>query len=156
MSSAFENESPLRTRAVKIEDPAREFAEWTFDIQRHHYSVFGVEHKQFFKNKVPYLSWAKMEPPVYSFEVGDVFYLRSDSRVFLQVAADWDAVRLEIHRGGVGLDVPRVAYLAQPTELTTWLRTGLKPDSCRQIDISESQAGMLQWQLVAKSTVVPG
>lgn len=148
----------VRTRSVKINDPGELFAAWAFDIQPHHYFAFGVEHKQFVKNKIPYLAWAKMDPPVYSFEVGDIFYLRGGSREFIQVAADWDAFRLEVHQGSVSSATPRIGYLVQPMELAVWLRTGLKPETCRQLDQSESQAGLLQWQLVEKaiSSSAPG
>jgi hypothetical protein len=147
-------EKPERTRSVKIDDPTELFATWAFDIQRHQYSAFGVEHKQFVKNKARYLAWAKMDPPVYSFEVGDVFYHRHQSAVFLQVAADWDAFRLEVHQGLISSPAPRVGFLVQPVELEVWLRTGIRPDTCRQIDISESQAGLLQWQLVEKTNPI--
>lgn len=151
MTPKSTEEKPVRTRSVKIDDPGSLFATWAFDIQRHQYSAFGVEHKQFVKNKVPYLAWAKMDPPVYSFEVGDLFYHRNGSRVFLQVAADWDAFRLEVHQGVTSSEAPRVGFLVRPAELEVWLRTGFKPDVCRQIDVSESQAGLLQWQLVEKT-----
>lgn len=152
MRSKNTEELQVRTRSVKIDDPLELFATWAFDIQRHQYSAFGVEHKQFVKNKVPYLAWAKMEPPVYSFEVGDLFYQRGGSRKFLQVAADWDAFRLEVHQGAVSSEASRVGFLVQPMELAVWLRTGFKPDTCRQLDVSESQAGLLQWQLVEKAS----
>jgi len=145
-------EKPVRNRSLKINDPGEIFATWAFDIQRHHYSAFGVEHKQFVKNKVPYFAWAKMDPPAYSFEVGDLFYHRIESGTFLQIAADWDAFRLEVHQGIASSETPRVGFLVQPVELEVWLRTGVKPDTCRQIDISESQAGLLQWQLIAKTS----
>jgi hypothetical protein len=141
----------LRTKSIKVGDPAAEFAEWAYAIPEHHYATFGVRYQQFMKNKVPYFSWAKAVPPPLTFIVGDVFYLRRDECNFIQVAADWDAFRLEVHCGLVGINVPRKAFLALPSELSDWLKGGVKPESCRQIDFSESQAGLLQWQLLEKT-----
>lgn len=146
-----EIEKELRTKSIKIDDPAAEFADWAYAIPAHHYATFGVRYQQFMKNKVPYFSWAKVVPPPLPFIVGDVFYLRRDESNFIQVAADWDALRLEVHSGFVGTNIPRKAFLALPSELSDWLRSGVKPETCRQIDFSESQAGLLQWQLLKKT-----
>lgn len=142
----------LRTKSIKIDDPAAEFADWAYAIPEHHYATFGVRYQQFMKNKTPYFSWAKIVPPPLPFIVGDVFYLRRDESNFIQVAADWDALRLEVHCGLVGTNTPRKAFLALPIELSDWLRSGVKPETCRQIDFSESQAGLLQWQLLEKTS----
>lgn len=140
-----------RAKSIKIDDPAEEFADWAYAIPEHHYAIFGVRYQQFMKDKVPYFSWAKSVPPPLAFIVGDVFHLRSDESTFIQVAADWDALRLEVHCGLVGINIPRKAFLALPHELSDWLKSGLKPESCRQLDFSESQAGLLQWQLLEKT-----
>jgi hypothetical protein len=97
-----------RTKSIKIDDPAEEFADWAYAIPEHHYAIFGVRYQQFMKDKVPYFSWAKSVPPPRAFIVGDVFHLRSDESTFIQVAADWDALRLEVHCGLVGINVPRL------------------------------------------------
>lgn len=141
----------LRTKSIKIDNPAAEFADWAYAIPEHHYATFGVRYQQFMKNKVPYFSWAKTVPPPLPFIVGDVFHLRRDESNFIQVAADWDALRLEVHCGLVGINVPRKAFVALPSELSDWLKSGVKPESCRQLDFSESQAGLLQWQLLEKT-----
>lgn len=146
-----ESTTELRAKSIKIDDPASEFSDWEYDIPEHHYATFGVRYQQFMKNKIPYFSWAKAVPPPLSFMVGDVFHLRRDESNFIQVAADWDAFRLEVHCGLVGFNAPRNAFLALPVELSDWLKSGVKPEGCRQLDFSESQAGLLQWQLLEKT-----
>lgn len=143
-------EKGARAKSVKIDDPSAEFARWAYSVLEHHYATFGVRYQEFKRNKIPYFSWAKTEPPLLSFIVGDVFYLRHADSKFLQVAADWDALRLEVHSGIVSSNVPREAFLARPHELAEWLMSGERPSSCRQLDVSESQADLLQWQLMGK------
>ena len=143
----------IRGRSVKIEDPKAYFADWAFAIEPHHYETLGLGYREFVKDKKPVWSWAVMEPIEYWFEVGYAFFDIGNPAHFLQVAADWDALHIEVHEGFTGIENARAAFAITADSLSTWLRTGVRPPDLTQLDIPSSKAGRLAWQ-IAKDTEV--
>lgn len=139
-----------RSRSVKIEDPQAYFANWVFSIEPHHYETLGLGFREFIKDKKPSWSWAVMEPPQYCFEIGYVFYDAQNSAHFLQVAADWDALHLEVHEGLKGVERGRFAFAVTELGLSVWLRTGVRPTGLVQLDIPSSKAGLLAWEIASQ------
>lgn len=137
----------------------RYFDSWLFDVQPHHWPVFGVSLSDFTEDdeateeadELPaqvqkYQVWTRVHH-WYDFHLGDVFYLRSDNACYLQIADLSDSELLEVHQGVVGVTGARQAYLAQAEQIAFWLRNGHKPEALMQIYQGNSKAGLLAWQL---------
>lgn len=160
-----DTQTPPRSSAPYIErlglEYNRYFDSWAFDIQPQHWSAFGVSLGKFTEEMEPhtdagigstspktqtYQAWSRAHH-WYDFHVGDVFYLRSDKTVYLQVADLSDSENLEIHQGVVGKIGTRKAYLAQSEQFAYWLKTGFRPDALQPIYQGNSRAGLLAWHL---------
>ncbi len=113
----------------------------------HHYETLGVTYKQFVKNKLPYWSWASMNPPECTFRLGDLFYSNEDPAHFLQIAGEWDAFRVEVHEGWAAANSSRQGYAITIEEMMDWLKTGVRSNEWKPLDVGTSKAGLLAWQL---------
>lgn len=145
-------DKPIRSRSVRVEDPAVVFINWKYRIDKHHYESLGFVYRQFMKSKKPYYAWARMNPIEYIFETVYIFYEGIDSSKFLQVVADWDAFRIEVHAGGDTMQKSRKAYAVTIHEFAEWLKTGAVPAEAKPLDISSSKAGLMAWE-IARSPV---
>lgn len=136
----------IRSRSTRIEDPASIFINWKYRIDKHHYESLGLVYRQFMKDKRPYFAWAQMNPTEYIFGTGYIFYEYNDSSRFLQVAADWDAFRIEVHAGIMTLQKSR-AYAVTTQEFAEWLQTGAIPSEAKPLDFASSKAGLMAWEI---------
>lgn len=145
------NQSPNKARSAKIKDPVAYFAGWYFVIEPHNYWTLGVELKTFFENKVPYQSWAYMNPPNYNFCQGYIFYSQFDQNIFLQVGAEQGLFEIEVFEGRRSeIDSDVSGWLVTLDGLAQWLRTGCKPITSKKIDFALSKSGLMAWQLINK------
>lgn len=136
------------TRSIgKIVDPAAYFSNWFFRIDPHHYETLGLSYKRFMQNRSPYLSWSKMIPTEFRFQKGHVFYAHNDSSHFLQVAADWDSFKIEVHEGRAVEGNLRDAFAINHDDLAVWLQTGQPGVNPIVLDRSTSKAGLLAWRI---------
>ncbi len=87
-----------------------------------------------------------MNPTEYIFGTGYIFYEYNDSSRFLQVAADWDAFRIEVHAGIMTLQKSR-AYAVTTQEFAEWLQTGAIPSEAKPLDFASSKAGLMAWEI---------
>lgn len=141
------------SKSIKIDDPAAYFTGWHYTIEKHHFETLGVTLRNFVKNKVSYSSYAIDSPPNYQFLQGYIFYNVSDSSRFLQIAAEVDLSRVEVHSGR--LHDPEntiLGYAVSVRDCATWLRTGELPARHKTVDVATSKGGLLAWQLVEKPT----
>jgi len=144
----------IRSRSIRIEDPASMFVDWKYRIDKHHYESLGLVYRQFVKDKRPYFAWAQMNPIEYIFETGYLFYENNDSSKFLQVAADWDAFRIEVHAGILTMQKSRQAYAVTAQEFAEWLKTGAIPPEAKLLDFSSSKAGLMAWEIARDPFVI--
>ena len=140
-----------RSKSIKVADPVAYFSSWAYRIDQHHYETLGLGYRQFMKDKKPTWSWAIMEPVEYRFETGYIFYDGKDPEKYLQIAADWDAFHIEVHEGLANQQKSRRAYAVTTHDLSEWLKSGVKPDSCKQLDMPQSKAGILAWEIANES-----
>lgn len=162
-----DTQTPPRSEGLHIErlglDYDRHFEPWAFDIQIQHWPALGVSLGNFIEaggaqadevvdgsesQAQTYQAWSRIHH-WYDFHVGDVFYLRSDKSVYLQVADLSDSEILEIHQGVVGEAGSRRAYAAKDEQFAYWLRTGHRPDALQPVYQGNSKAGLLAWQLAS-------
>jgi hypothetical protein len=162
-----DTQTPPRSEGLHIErlglEYDRHFELWAFDIQIQHWPALGVSLGNFieaggaqadevadgFESQAQtYQAWSRIHH-WYDFHVGDVFYLRSDKSVYLQVADLSDSEILEIHQGVVGEAGSRRAYAAKDEQLAYWLRTGHRPDALQPVYQGNSKAGLLAWQVAS-------
>lgn len=136
-----------RARSEKIIDPTAYFSSWFFRIDSHHFEILGMSYKKFMKNKTPYWAWSKMNPIEYRFQQGYIFYARDDSNHFLQVVADWDSFKIEVHEGRATGDSLRHACAIGADEFADWLKTGRQPLQSLKLDTANSKAGILAWHI---------
>lgn len=137
----------IRSRSIRIEDPATLFINWKYRIDKHHYESLGLVYRQFMRDRKPYFSWAHMNPIEYIFETGYIFYEDNDSSKFLQVVADWDAFRIEVHVGYMTMKKSRQAYAVTTQEFAEWLQTGAIPSEAKPLDFASSKAGLMAWEI---------
>lgn len=138
-----------RPRSIQIADPASLFVNWKYRIDKHHYESLGLTYRQFIKNKKPYYAWVQMSPIEYVFKRGYIFYQDGDSSIFLQVAADWDAFRIEVHSGTVKNQKIRHAYAVAINDFADWLKTGIVPADAKLLNTALSKAGFLAWEITS-------
>jgi hypothetical protein len=162
-----DTQTPPRSEGLHIErlglEYDRHFELWAFDIQIQHWPALGVSLGNFIEaggsqadevadgsesQAQTYQAWSRIHH-WYDFHVGDVFYLRSDKTVYLQVADLSDSEILEIHQGVVGEAGSRRAYAARDEQFAYWLRTGHRPDALQPVYQGNSKAGLLAWQLAS-------
>lgn len=162
-----DTQTPPRSEGLHIErlglEYDRHFELWAFDIQIQHWPALGVSLGNFIEaggsqadevadgsesQAQTYQAWSRIHH-WYDFHVGDVFYLRSDKTVYLQVADLSDSEILEIHQGVVGEAGSRRAYAAKDEQFAYWLRTGHRPDTLQPVYQGNSKAGLLAWQLAS-------
>lgn len=138
----------LRSRSVKVKSPDSLFVGWAYSVFSHHYPTFGVAKREFQKEGKKTLQWSILEPRVYSFEVGDIYYLAAaPERVFLQVAAMWPDGRLEVH-SGEWYRPGRSAQLVTAAGFAQWLQHGAPPEGAEPVFKGLSKAaGPLAYQL---------
>ena len=136
-----------RNISKKVQDPKEFFACWKFDIPPHHFATLGVTFRQFVKNKKPYRAWATMDPPENDFCVGDIFYDKADPFHFIQVAAETDAFRLEVHEGRQDPSPSIDGYIVTIAGLRRWLESGERENNLPTVDTGTSKAGLLAWRL---------
>lgn len=147
MDEVSKSSAPVRSRSVKLATPEGVFNGWAYRVGRHHFAAFGVAMREFQDAGKKVLRWSIMEPRMYAFEVGDMYYLASSSdRVHLQVAAVWPDGRLEVHQGE--WFVPsRSARLVTPAGFAQWLELGTPPAEAELVLKGASKAGALAYQL---------
>jgi hypothetical protein len=162
-----DTQTPPRSEGLHIErlglEYDRHFEHWAFDIQIQHWPALGVSLGNFIEacgsqaddvadgsesQAQTYQAWSRIHH-WYDFHVGDVFYLKSDKTVYLQVADLSDSEILEIHQGVVGEAGSRQAYAAKDEQFAYWLRTGHRPDALQPVYQGNSKAGLLAWQLAS-------
>lgn len=136
-----------RNVSKKVPDPVAHFAHWRFDIPAHHFETLGITYRQFVKNKKPYRAWASMDPPESDFCVGDIFYDRTDPCHFIQVAAEFDAFRLEVHEGRISPSPSIDGYIVTIDDLRHWLESGERKPNLTKVDTGTSKAGLMAWRL---------
>lgn len=127
------------------------FIDWIYRIDKHHYESLGLVYRQFMKDKRPYFAWAQMNPIEYIFETGYIFHENNDSSKFLQVVADWDAFRIEVHVGYTAIKNSRKAYTVTAQEFAEWLKTGALPAEAKPLDFASSKAGLMAWEIARDS-----
>lgn len=138
----------MRTKSVKIPDPTAYFSDWHYRIDKHHFETLGVVLRQFVKDKIPYNSYAAQSPPDYQFFQGYIFYKSADLAHYLQVAAEWDSFRVEVHEGCPdGALSGLFGYVVTLPDFAEWLRTGKRPISHTKVDTASSKGGLLAWRL---------
>ena len=140
-----------RSQSVRIEDPVSVFIEWKYRIDKHHYESLGLVYRQFMKDKRPYYSWVQMDPIEYVFKREYIFYEDGDFSNFLQVAADWDAFRIEVHVGSMKIQKKRQAYVVTINDFADWLKTGIIPIGAKSLDTGTSKSGFLAWEIESSS-----
>lgn len=142
-----------RSHAVQVGDPVGYFANWRFDIRRHHWATLGVNLRTFTRKRDDggvehYDAWALDALQGFDFRAGDMFYPRSgDSGPYLQVAYNTEDGEIEVHQGSRDSNEKRQGYLAGYEQLAFWLETGLRPTTLRQVFRGNSRAGLLGWEL---------
>lgn len=142
-----------RSYAVQVGDPVEYFADWHFDIGRHHWNTLGVNLRTFTRKRDDgeverYDAWALDALQGFDFRVGDMFYPRSgDGGTYLQVAYNTEDGEVEVHHGSRVPGTVRSGYLASYEQLAFWLETGLKPLSLLPVFRGNSRAALLGWEL---------
>lgn len=145
-----------RAASIKIPDPVAHFADWHFAIDDYHYGTLGVELKTFVSKKVPYLSYAMMTPPDYSFCQGYIFYSRVEPNHFLQVGAEQGLSGLEVFEGWTDRPACEAAgWLTTASGLAHWLKVGTRPETCREMDFAQSKSGLMAWRLIKPAAIEP-
>lgn len=143
----------MRAKSIKITDPAVYFSEWHYRIDKHHFETLGVVLREFVRNKIPYTSYAAQSPPDYQFFPGYIFYKSADSSHYLQVAAEFDSFRIEVHEGRIHESSAGVfGYVVTLSDFAEWLHTGKRPISHTSVDTASSKGGLLAWRLNKAST----
>lgn len=141
-----------RGKSKKIDEPAKYFDHWFFDIQPYHWEIFGVSKREFVKDKKPYLAWAIDVPETTTVFAGYIFYKKHHPEVFAQVVATWldkttKEPMVEVHTGQTCEPAERRGLVLSSHELRQWLETGKAPISREIVDLANSRGGLFAWGL---------
>lgn len=136
-----------RRKSKRVNDPFDFFSSWSYNIGRHHFKYLGMEFRDFVVNKKTQSSWAIWWPLSAEIPEGTLFYQKHDGSKFLQVLADWDAFRVEVHEGDVSIPNSIYGWAIKHAQLTEWLSSGLRPFDAIPVDLSNSKSGIIAWQL---------
>jgi hypothetical protein len=136
-----------RPKSIKINNPSNVFAHWCYRIERQHYSALGLEYRTFMLGKKPTPSWALWAEPDYEFAEGTTFHHSKEQGKFIQTYGAWDAFRLEVHQGIVGIELNRTAWAMTRLQLVTLLNAGTVDPGCIELNFSSSKSGLAAWQI---------
>ncbi len=137
--------TPVKRTSKKLY-PWSYFHGWAYTVVRAHWQAFGVELREFMKNKAPFTAYAISVPPRYDFHEGDVFHHQSDGS-YIQVVAVNDT-HVEAHYGLVGReDINHAGFVLPPAMLEQWLRTGEMPPTTFAITAGMSKSVTFRYRL---------
>lgn len=143
-----------KRKSEKIENPIAYFSDWVYDIQPHHWEIFGVSKREFMLNKKPYMAWALNKPETTDVFAGYIFYLRHKQPAYIQIAATWETpstgeCMVEAHYTTPEHTAHRVGTVLTAQQLRDWIKTGVMPPSAYMVDKANSKGGSYAWALSA-------
>lgn len=122
------------TKWKNISDPSTLFSGWSFVIKAAHWPAFGVLLKDRWKDKVKCKLYAVSTPTEWAFEEGDTFTRRSGDGVIQVVDNGYPLEVKYIHDG------KSLGYHLNEGQLSSWLKSGVKPAEKYRIDRNQSRS----------------